>query len=189
MSDNEISQSSQKDDLVQNNSEENNEFVKTLNEMSENDPPSTINQISQTSTINNTIFNIMKSELKSNSFPYLNKEKIPEIIIKDENYFEYGGKIEDYLKTPININFIDNIYNLCEICKINNNELYCESCNINYCKKCSKKHHTGPGIINFHELKDETEYYRNDIIRIIKEYLIEPEKRKQMVKTSKKVIK
>ena len=85
MSDNEISQSSQKDDLVQDNSEENNEFVKTLNEMSENDPPSTINQISQTSTINNTIFNIMKSELKSNSFPYLNKEKIPEIIIKDEN--------------------------------------------------------------------------------------------------------
>ena len=136
MSDNEISQSSQKDDLVQNNSEENNEFVKTLNEMSENDPPSTINQISQTSTINNTIFNVMKNELNANSFPYLNKEKIPEIIIKDENYFEYGGKIEDYLKTPININFIDNIYNLCEKCNKNNNYYYCRKCCITFCKKC-----------------------------------------------------
>ena len=104
MSDNEISQSSQKDDLVQDNinDEENNEFVKTLNEISENDPPSTINQINQTSTINNTIFNVLKEEFKANSFPYLNKEKIPKIKIKDENYFEYGGKIEDYLKTPIN---------------------------------------------------------------------------------------
>ena len=73
--------------------------------MSENDPPSTINQISQTSTINNTIFNIMKSELKSNSFPYLNKEKIPEIIIKDENYFipPYGNPL-----IKINLTFIIN---------------------------------------------------------------------------------
>ena len=104
-------------------------------------------------------------------------------------YFEYGGKIEDYLKTPINIYFIDNIYNLCEKCKINKNYYYCGTCDINFCKKCSRGHHTGPEVIEFGELKDETEYIRNDTIRIIKEYLIEPEKKKQMVKKWKKIIK
>ena len=92
------------------------------------------------------------------------------------------NKIEDYLKTPININFIDNIYNLCEKCKINNNHYYCRKCCITICEKCLNEHYSCNGIINFHELKDETEYYRNDTIRIIKEYLIEPEKKKQMVK-------
>ena len=77
----------------------------------------------------------------------------------------------------VNINFIDNIYNLCEKCKINNNYYYCKDCDETFCEKCINEHTSGHPVIILHELKDETEYYRNDIIRIIKEYLIEPEKK------------
>ena len=101
MSDNEESRASLNDDLVQDNfiNEETNDFAKSLEEISKIDPPSTINKISQTlnqtSTINNTIRNF-KNEIKEYIFPYLNNNKIPEIKIKDENYFEYGDKIENY---------------------------------------------------------------------------------------------
>ena len=107
-------------DLDQDNyiNEETNDFAKSLEEISKDDPPSSINKISQTlnqtSTINNTISDL-KNEMKENIFPYLNKDKIPEIKIKDENYFESGYKIENYLKT-CNINFIDDIYNKYERC-------------------------------------------------------------------------
>jgi len=131
MSDNEESRSSLNVDLDQDNfiNEETNDFAKSLEEISKVDRPSTINKISQTlnqtSTINNTIRNL-KNEIKENIFPYLNKDKIPEIKIKDENYFESGGKIENYLKTSIN--FIDNIYNICEKCNKINNCFYYLSC-------------------------------------------------------------
>ena len=116
MSDNEESRSSL-NDLDQDNfiiNEETNVFAKSLEEMPKVDPPSDINIISQTSQINNTISDL-KNEMKENIFPYLNKDKIPEIKIKDENYFESGYKIENYLKT-CNINFIDDIYNKYERC-------------------------------------------------------------------------
>ena len=90
-------------DLDQDNfiNEETNDFAKSLEEISKVDRPSTINKISQTSKTNNTIRNF-KNDMKENIFPYLNKDKIPEIKIKDENYFESGDKIENYLKTSIN---------------------------------------------------------------------------------------
>ena len=143
MLDDEGSRSSLNDDLVQDNlvNEENNDFAKSLEEISKDDPPSTINKISQTlkqtSIINNTISNL-KNEIKENIFPYLNKDKIPEIKIKDENFFESRDKIENYLKTSINKNFSDNIYNICEKCNKNNNCFYCLSCKLNLCDNCSE---------------------------------------------------
>ena len=127
MSDNEESRTSLNDDFIQDNfiNEETNDFAKSLEEMPKVDPPSDINIISQTSQINNTISDL-KNEIKENIFPYLNKDKIPEIKIKDENYFESGGKIENYLKTSIK--FIDNIYNICEKCNKINNCFYYLSC-------------------------------------------------------------
>ena len=122
MSDNEEPRSSLSDGFAQDDliNEENNDFEKSLEVMSKEAPPSTINKITQTYTINNTIGNL-KNEIKENIFPYLNNDKIPEIKIKDENYFESGDKIENYLKTPINKNFNDNIYNICEKCNEYNN--------------------------------------------------------------------
>ena len=141
MSDNEESRSSLNDDLDQDNfiNEETNDFAKSLEEISKVDRPSTINKISQTlnqtSTINNTIRNF-KNEIKEDIFPYLNKDKIPEIKIKDENCFESGGEIENYLKTNISKNFIE--YNICERCNKNNNCFYCLSCKLNLCDNCSE---------------------------------------------------
>ena len=115
----------------------NHDFAKSLEVISKDDRPSTINKISQTYKTNNTIRNL-KNEMKENIFPYLNKDKIPKIKIKDENYFESGDKIENYLKTPINKNFNDNIYNICEKCNKNNNCFYCLSCKLNLCEICAK---------------------------------------------------
>ncbi len=62
-------------DLDQDNfiNEETNDFAKSLEEISKDDPPSTINKISQTlnqtSTINNTISDL-KNEMKENIFQY-----------------------------------------------------------------------------------------------------------------------
>ena len=111
MSDNEESRSSLNDDLDKENqnNEENNDFAKSLEEISNSIPPNTIILENQTSTINNNIYNL-NNEINENIFPYSDKDKIPEIKIKDENYFESGYKIENYLKT-CNINFIDDIYN------------------------------------------------------------------------------
>ena len=183
MSDNEESRSSLNDGFVQDNfiNEETNDFAKSLEEISKDDRPSTINKISQTlnqtSTINNTISDL-KNEIKENIFPYLNKDKIPEIKIKDENYFESGDKIENYLKTPINKNFNDNKKNICEKCNKNNNCFYCLSCNINLCDICSEKcKNNWDKLIEFQKLKDEIEYCKKEIKRIIKENFIEPEKK------------
>ena len=174
MSDNEESRSSL-NDLDQVNEETNN-LAKSLEEMPNLDPPSTINKISQTlnqtSTINNTISDL-KNEIKENIFPYLNKDKIPEIKIKDENYFESGDKIENYLKTPINKNFIDNIYNICERCNKNNNCFYCLSCKLNLCDNCSENcKNNWDELIVLQKSKDEIEYYKKEIKRIIKENFI-----------------
>ena len=128
MSDNEESQSYH---VNSDEDEKNNALVNTMKILEEefkNDNPSTINnQDNQTFTINNTIINLNK-EIKENNLPYLNEGKIKEINIKDENYLDSGIKIEDYLKTPINNNFSDNIYNICEKCMKNNNNIFCKNC-------------------------------------------------------------
>ena len=182
MSDNEES-GSNLNDLAQDNfiNEKTNDFAKSSEEMPKVDPSSTINKISQTlnqtSTINNTISDL-KNEMKENIFPYLNKDKIPEIKIKDENYFESGDKIENYLKTPINKNFNDNIYNICEKCNEYNNCFYCSDCNINLCDECSEEcKNNWDELIELQKLKDEIEYYKKEIGGIIKENFIEPEKK------------
>ena len=188
MSDNEESLSSPNDVLVQDNliNEENNDLAKRLEEVSKEDPPSTINKISQTYTINNTISDL-KNEIKENILPYLNKDKIPEIEIKDENHFVSGENIKDYLITPINNNFNDNIYNICERCNKNNNCFFCMYCRINICdscfKECKKYIHE---LIAFQKFKNEVEFYKNNIKRIIKENFIESEKKEAKVEKEQK---
>ena len=104
--------------------EKNNVLINTMNILEKefkNDNPSTINnQENQTSTNNDTIINLNKT-IKENNLPYLDKDKIPEINIKDENYLEPDIIIEDYLQISIKNNFNDNIYNICEKCMKNDN--------------------------------------------------------------------
>ena len=190
MSDNEESQSF---DINFDDEEENNDLVNTikiLDKEFQNDNPSTINnQENQTSTNNDTIINLNK-KIKENNLPYLDKDKIPEINIKDENYLEPDIIIEDYLQISIKNNFNDNIYNICEKCMKNDNNVFCKYCKKNLCnncfKDCKKDFHE---VIELQKLNDEIEYYKKDIERIKKEYFIEPEKKKIMVKKSQEVIK
>ena len=125
--------------------------------------------------------------MKENIFPYLNKDKIPEIKIKDENYFESGDKIENYLKTPINKNFNDNKYNICEKCNKNNNCFYCLACKLNLCDNCSANcKNNRDKLKEFQKLKDEIEYYKKEIKRIIIKNFIETEKKETNGKKKKK---
>ena len=166
---------SEKDNL----NEETKDIVKDFNEISNYYSPSLINKINS-STDNNSTVKKLINEIKDNifPFPYLNKKKISEIKIKNENYLTSGEEIQAYIKSPINKKFIDNIYNICDRCNKNINCTFCNNCYKNFCEKCSnnckKRMHE---LIELQKLKDEIEYYKKDIKRIIKEYFIEPEKK------------
>ena len=94
----------------------NEEFVENLN-AALYESPSSILFVSPTSINTNSIKDL-KDQIKENTLPYQDKDKIPEIKLKDENYLESGDKIETYLMTPINNPlggvFIDSSYNICE---------------------------------------------------------------------------
>ena len=161
--------------------EQNNVLINTMNsldkELKDDIPNSINNQGNKTSSINNTIFNL-KDKINESNLPYLNEDKIPEINIKDENYLDSGKKILDYLQTPINKNFYDNIYNICEKCMKNDNNVFCKDCKKNLCdncsKDCKKDFHQ---VIELQKLNDEIEYYKKERKRIKTEYFIKPEKK------------
>ena len=168
--------------------EKNNVLINTMNILEKefkNDNPSTINnQENQTSTNNDTIINLNKA-IKENNLPYLDKDKNPEINIKDENYLEPDIKIEDYLN-----NFNDNIYNICEKCMKNDNNVFCKYCKKNLCnncfKDCKKDFHE---VIELQKLNDEIEYYKKEIKRIKEEHFIELGKKENNNEKNQKIIK
>ena len=172
----------------------NEEFVENLN-AALYESPSSILFVSPTSINTNSIKDL-KDQIKENTLPYQDKDKIPEIKLKDENYLESGDKIETYIKNPINnpLNnvFIDSSYNICEGCKENNNYIFCKKCQKNLCDNCSKDCETDlHDYIELQKLKNECEYYSKDIMRIISEYFIKPEekeKNNEKVKKSYKII-
>ena len=148
----------------------NEEFVENLN-AALYESPSSILFVSPTSINTNSIKDL-KDQIKENTLPYQDKDKIPEIKLKDENYLESGDKIETYIKNPINnpLNnvFIDSSYNICEGCKENNNYIFCKKCQKNLCDNCSKDCETDlHDYIELQKLKNECEYYSKDIMRII----------------------
>ena len=104
----------------------NEEFVENLN-AALYESPSSILFVSPTSINTNSIKDL-KDQIKENTLPYQDKDKIPEIKLKDENYLESGDTIETYLMTPNNNPlggvFIDSSYNICEGCKENNNYIF-----------------------------------------------------------------
>ena len=144
--------------------------------------PSTINNksLSQNSTDKNSTIIVLNNELKEKKSPYMDKNIIPEIKIKDESNLTNGEKIETYIKYRFNPYFDDNIYNNCEKCRKNDNNFFCEKCLKNLCKNCSKicqnnKHK----LIDLQKRQKEIKNYRKDINRIISEYFIEPEKKEK----------
>jgi len=70
--------------------------------------------------------------------PYHNLDEIPLIKIKDENHFEDGKEIENYIENIIKLNDkeYDNKFNICKQCKKEKNKFFCEECNKNICDGC-----------------------------------------------------
>ena len=145
---------------------EDNSLINAINDISCSTNINTTNQIptNQNSTVNN-----LNKEIKYNKIPYLNKDKIPEIKIKDENYLYFGQKIEDYIKSLTN--FDDNIYNICNKCKINVNKYFCEKCLNNFCDicylECKNKEHK---LIDLEIKQKEIDNYVKRIKKIIADY-------------------
>ena len=108
-------------------------------------------------------------------FPYLDLDEIPEIKIRNEDFFESGEEISNYLK---NLNkFDDSKFNRCRNCNIYYNAFYCKKCKNNLCKNCSEnkmicKHE----LINLQNLAIEAKNAIKDIKNIIEKINIKPKK-------------
>ena len=95
-------------DRIQNNTFENN-----LQNYSELNPQYSSIKKKETTFQMNSIKTI-KEMLDDIKIPYPNNDEIPLINIKDENYFENGNNIDDYIKSLIK--FEHNKFNICRIC-------------------------------------------------------------------------
>ena len=111
-------------------------FINYLNEQSnQNQNISTIPK-NTTITENNTVktfFNSLDKELKKTitKLPYPEGDEIPDIKIRDEDFFVSGEEIKLYDK-----NNTDNKFNKCKNCGKNENSYFCSICNSNLCQKC-----------------------------------------------------
>ena len=72
--------------------------------------------------------------LKDYKIPYPNQDEIPEL---DDNLFEHEENIENYLRSLIEFN--DDKFYTCSICKKFTNNYFCEICHKNICQFCYKK--------------------------------------------------
>ena len=180
MSDNssEENESNKNFDIEGNDGKKNNSFVKRVKELeNDNQIPSTINnEMSQNTTLNNSIIMNINYKLNENIFMYLYNDKIPEIRIKDENKLINEGKIENietYIKCIFNPNFDDGNYNICENCRKNNNCFFCKKSYKNLCdtcsKYCKKKHKNKLTKLNPYKI----EFYKKEIKKIIEKHFIE----------------
>ena len=168
-------------DMNVNDTEETIPLAEEMNELGNYDPiPSTINNaVNQNSTLNNSTIMNLNNELKEKKSPYQYKDKIPEISIRDENKLANGENIETYINCAFNPNFDDNIYNICENCRKNNNYFFCEKCSKNLCiicsSNCDKEHKNKLKKL----MQDEIESYKSKIEKIINEYFIKPKKKEE----------
>ena len=158
----------------QDNANRDNSFEKDLKNFSEIN----IGTIIKNTTIQgtNTFTENIKEMLNDTKIPYPNVDEIPLIKIKDENYFKNGNDILSYIKNLVK--FDDNKFNLCRICKKEENKFFCKDCYINICDICSEMciyyEHT---LIELKELLDEAKKnIKNINIIISKNYILPKEK-------------
>ena len=118
-----------------------------------------------------TIIKEIKNEIKNIIISYPNKDEIPLINIKDENFFESGERIDNYINS-LTI-FDDSKFNKCKICKENDNNFFCEDCYKNICDNCHKNCLSNNHIlINLSEELNQIQNYNKNIRIIIKKCII-----------------
>ena len=104
-------------------------------------------------------------------YPYEKSREIPEIKLKDENYFKFNTEIKEissYLETLEEIKeFDDSIFNKC----VEHKQIYtdfCNNCNKNLCQNCKnnclQNHHV---IINLEGMKTEIKNKKNFLIKML----------------------
>ena len=151
------------------NTNQNNTLANNMSEFSELNPPSTINNITLTLQMGTLINNI--NMLNNNKIPYPDDEEIPLIKIKNENYFEDGQDIDNYINSLVE--FDDNKFNICNQCKKEKNYIFCQDCYENFCYKCSKICRTKlHNLIILKESFKDIEENKNKIVKLIKSYYI-----------------
>ena len=102
-----------------------------------------IPDISFIGQINNKENEIIQENVIKN--PYLKKDDVPIIEIKNKNEMINNGKlckIDKYLNEinkATNGFLDDSIYNYCKECRKNMNRYFCKDCNKNLCEKCYKE--------------------------------------------------
>jgi hypothetical protein len=145
-----------------------------LNELSEENPPlpSTI-EIKTYTTGNYTTYskiNTYLSDINETKTPYPNKDEIPIIKIKNENYFESGNKIKFYKS------FDDSKFSKCKNCKKSYNKYYCEVCKENICRVCRDKKHKYHIFKDLDHEEEEIEKIKSLIRELIFQYFRELKK-------------
>ena len=133
-----------------------------------------ISTIKKKSTKPMSSLKTLKDWLNDIKYPYPNKDEIPLIKIKDENYFENGNNINNYIKSLVK--FDDNKFNICRKCNERQNKFFCEKCNINICDDicaafCLSENHN---LIELKELLNEVNENKKNINLIISKNFILP---------------
>ena len=128
----------------------------------------------------------MKNNIEKHNFPYPNKGKIPEIKIKNDNYFESNENItiKDYLNSIGT--YVDNQFEICEKCGTRPNYYFCDDkeCKQNICEYCYQScHKKGHELIDLIKMKKEKMgECIEEINKIFSENYIFPKKEKEKEK-------
>ena len=167
------------------NADEREKFGNDISMNFHNAIPSTIPfESSQAGTQGNTLENMNKNYEK-NIFAYPNKGKIPEIKIKNDNYFESNENItiKDYLNSIGT--YVDNQFEICEKCGTRPNYYFCDDkeCKQNICEYCYQSHKKGHKLIDLIKMKKETiDKCIKEINKIFSKNYIFPKKEKEKEK-------
>ena len=115
-----------------NNSNKNNSLENQINKHSES--IAQFSSIKKATTVLMTSIRTIINKLTETKIPYPNRDDIPLIKIRDENHFENGNDIKNYILSK----FDDTKFNRCRKCKKEKNNFFCKSCSVNICDICYK---------------------------------------------------
>ena len=170
--------------------EKENQFYPPKNE--DNEKPKGESELTENTIPKKTTTGLITTEkdnalVNEKALPYPELDEIPELKIKDEDYFKSEVKISDY-KSVVkisdyfkNINkFDDKKYNLCNNCHVNNNVYFCQRCKKNLCKECRESieicNHFPIDIIDLRKQSNDIEEAKKSIHKIILNVFLKPKK-------------
>lgn len=121
-------------DLFNNNPEEDNK--NNIYEQDSEGLTLTISEIMKANTQSYTTMIEIYKKIEGNFTPYPNKDEIPILKIKNEDFLISGEKITSHIYEQFKN---DDKFNKCKICKKNDNTFFCEICKKNICERCSNE--------------------------------------------------